>query len=126
MRVVKTMANREDNLKKFTSEQSREKAKENGKKGGIASGEAKRRKRDLKLAMQALLEADVKDKRTGEVMSGAEAIALAQYRKAMKGDAKAFELVRDTSGQSVVQKVAIAEVDNDIIKEIEDIVSESE
>lgn len=120
------MAKREDNLKPFTSEQSREEAAKNGAKGGIASGEARRKKRDLKLAMQALLEADVKDKRTGEVMSGAEAIALAQYRKAMKGDAKAFELVRDTSGQSVVQKVAIAEVDNDIIKEIEDIVSESE
>lgn len=108
------------------SERTPKQRRENAKKAGIASGEARRKKRDLKLAMQALLEADVKDKRTGEVMSGAEAIALAQYRKAMKGDAKAFELVRDTSGQSVVQKVAIAEVDNDIIKEIEDIVSESE
>ena len=74
------MANKEDNLKPFTSEQSREEAAKNGAKGGVASGEARRRKRDLKLAMQALLEADVKDKRTGEVMSGAEAIALAQYQ----------------------------------------------
>lgn len=115
------MANREDNLKKFTSEQSREKAKENGKKGGIASGEAKRRKRDLKLAMQALLEADVKDKRTGEVMSGAEAIALAQYRKAMKGDAKAFELVRDTSGQKPVEKVEQVNIDGEYLDRVNEL-----
>lgn len=120
------MAKKEENLKPFTSDQSREEAAKNGAKGGIASGEARRKKRDLKLAIQALLEADIKDKKTGEIMSGAEALAVAQFRKAMKGDTKAFEVLRDTSGQSVVQKVAIAEVDNDIIQEIEDIVSKSE
>ena len=119
------MAN-EQNLKPFTSEQSREEAAKNGAKGGKASGEARRKKRDLKLAIQALLESDVKDKKTGDVMSGAEALAVAQFRKAMRGDTKAFEVLRDTSGQSIVQKVAVAEVDNDIIKEIEDIVSETE
>ena len=115
------MAN-EQNLKpcehKFTQEEA--------KKGAQKSAEARRKKRDLKLAIQALLEADIKDKKTGETMSGAEALAVAQFRKAMKGDTKAFEVLRDTSGQSVVQKVAIAEVDNDIIQEIEDIVSKSE
>lgn len=126
MRVVKTMANREDNLKPFTSEQSREEAAKNGSKGGIASGEARRKKRDLKLAIQALLEADIKDKKTGETMSGAEALAVAQFRKAMKGDTKAFEVLRDTSGQSVVQKVAVAEVNQDIIDDIEKMVMNDE
>jgi len=121
MRVVKTMANREDNLKPFTSEQSREKAKENGKKGGIASGEAKRRKRDLKLAMQALLEADVKDKRTGEVMSGAEAIALAQYRKALKGDDKAFRIVGEYSGQKPVEKVEQVNIDGEYLDKVNEL-----
>lgn len=115
------MAN-EQNLKPSEYKLSQEEAK----KGGIKSGETRRRKRDLKLAMQALLEADVKDKRTGEVMSGAEAIALAQYRKAMKGDTKAFEVVRDTSGQSVVQKVAIAEVDQNVIDDIEKMVMDED
>lgn len=36
------------NLKPFTSEQSHEKAVENGRKGGIASGKAKRQKKSLK------------------------------------------------------------------------------
>lgn len=117
------MAN-EQNLKEpFTSEQSREEASKNGRKGGIASGEARRRKRDIRLAMEALLEKNYKSK-GGEELSGAEAIALKQMEKALKGDTKAFEVVRDTSGQSVVQKVAIAEVDADIIKEVEEMVLE--
>ncbi len=114
------MAN-EQNLKPFTSEQSREEAAKNGSKGGKASGEARRKKRDLKLAMQALLEADVKDKRTGETMSGAEAIALAQYRKALKGDAKAFELIRDTSGQKPVERVEQVNIDGEYIDKINEL-----
>lgn len=94
---------------------------EEQKKGGKASGEARRRKRDLKLAMQALLEADVKDKRTGEVMSGAEAIALAQYRKAMKGDTKAFEVVRDTSGQKPIEKVEQVNIDGEYLDKISEL-----
>lgn len=115
------MANKEDNLKPFTSEQSREEAAKNGAKGGVASGEARRRKRDLKLAMQALLEADVKDKRTGEVMSGAEALALAQFRKAMKGDSKGFELVRDTSGQKPVEKVEQVNIDGEYLDKVNEL-----
>lgn len=96
-------------------------SQEEAKKGGKASGEARRRKRDLKLAMQALLEADVKDKRTGEVMSGAEAIALAQYRKAMKGDTKAFEVVRDTSGQKPIEKVEQVNIDGEYLDKISEL-----
>ena len=110
------MAN-EQNLKpcehKFTQEEA--------KKGAQKSAEARRKKRDLKLAMQALLEADVKDKRTGETMSGAEAIALAQYRKALKGDAKAFELIRDTSGQKPVEKVEQVNIDGEYVDKINEL-----
>ena len=93
------MAN-EQNLKPCEYKLSQEEAK----KGGIKSGEARRKKRDLKLAIQALLESDVKDKKTGETMSGAEALAMAQYRKALKGDTKAFEVLRDTSGQNRLKR----------------------
>jgi hypothetical protein len=113
------MAN-DENLKSLADRTTEEK-REIGTKGGKASGEARRKKRDLKLAMQALLEADVKDKRTGEVMSGAEAIALAQYRKAMKGDAKAFELVRDTSGQKPVEKVEQVNIDGEYLDKVNEL-----
>ena len=41
-------AKQKANLKPFTTEQSREKAKKNGQKGGIASGEAKREKKTMR------------------------------------------------------------------------------
>ena len=46
---------KEDNLIPFTSEQSREQAKINGRKGGIASGEARREKATMKKALEMLL-----------------------------------------------------------------------
>lgn len=83
---------------------------EERKKGGIASGEARRKKRDIRLAMEALLEKQYKGK-DGKQLSGAEAIALKQMEKALKGDAKAFELVRDTAGQKPVEKVEQVNID---------------
>ena len=107
------MAN-EDNLKPLTTE----KAREIGSKGGINSGEARRRKRDIRLAMEALLEKQYKGK-NGEILSGAEAIAIKQMEKALKGDAKAFELVRDSAGQKPVEKVMVAEVEQSVIDDVE-------
>lgn len=110
------MAN-EQNLRpcehKFTLEEA--------KKGAQKSAEVRRAKRDLRQALEILLETDTKDE-NGEVKSGAEAIAIAQFKKALKGDTRAFEVIRDTAGQQVVQKVMVAEVDNDVINEIENMV----
>lgn len=78
--------------------------------GGQASGEARRRKRDIRKALEALLEKDYTDKH-GNTMTGAEAIALKQLEKALKGDTKAFEVVRDTVGQKPVEKVALGATD---------------
>lgn len=114
------MAN-EQNLRpcehKFTQEEA--------KKGAQKSAEVRRAKRDLRQALEILLETDIKGK-NGEVKSGAEAIAIAQFQKALKGDTRAFEVVRDTSGQSVVQKVAIAEVDQNVIDDIEKMVMDDD
>lgn len=96
-------------------------SQEEASKGGKASAEARRKKRDLKLAIQALLEADIKDKKTGETMSGAEALAVAQFRKAMKGDTKAFEILRDTSGQKPVEKVEQVNIDGEFTDKIEEL-----
>lgn len=79
--------------------------------GGQASGEARRRKRDIRKALEILLEKDYTDKH-GNTMSGAEAIALKQLEKALKGDTKAFEVVRDTVGQKPVEKVALGATDD--------------
>lgn len=89
------------------SERSPSELREQTRKGGIASGEARRRKRDIRLALEALLEKDITDKH-GNTMSTAEAIAIKQIEKALKGDTKAFEVVRDTAGQKPADKMEIA------------------
>jgi len=86
--------------------------------GGKRSAEVRREKRDLRKAMETLLDKSFTGK-NGEELSGAEAIAIKQFEKALKGDAKAFELVRDTSGQKPVEKVMVADVDPDVINEVE-------
>lgn len=105
------MAN-EQNLVPFTSEQSHEEAVKNGRKGGIASGEARRNKKLLRDCIDYLLER--KDKRVlddeGNPMSGAEQLAYNLFVKALAETdtgkaAKAFEVLRDTAGQKPVEKV---------------------
>lgn len=99
------------NLKPFTSEQSREKAKENGKKGGIASGIAKREKKMLKDTLKLLLEQEVGVDKDGNPIDAQTAMATKAVQEAIKGDWKAWELVRDTTGQKPVEKMQVEQVD---------------
>lgn len=66
------MAN-EQNLKHFTEDQNREEAVKNGRKGGKASGVARRRKADLRRMAQDILDGTYKDK-NGKPFTGAELI----------------------------------------------------
>ena len=68
-----------------------EEAKEKGRKGGIASGEARRKKKELRETLRALLEETTKDGRTGM-----ENIAIALLAEAEKGNVRAFAEIRDT------------------------------
>lgn len=106
----------EQNLKPFTAEQSREEAVKNGKKGGIASGKAKRKRKSLREQLELLLE-------TGNTQ---ESIAVALVEKAMSGDVRAFEVLRDTIGEKPVDKVVTADVDPAVIAELERIVLEDD
>lgn len=112
--MINTMAN-EQNLIPFT-ERSESEVREMNSKGGVNSGEARRRKRDIRLALEALLEKDITDKH-GNTMSTAEAIAIKQIEKALKGDTKAFEVVRDSAGQKPSDKVELS-VNDDSAKEM--------
>ena len=107
------MAN-EQNLRVPTSSEARE----NGKKGGVASGEARRAKKTLREAMQILMDADLTGK-DGKTMTGTEAMAARAFQAALKGDWKAWELVRDTAGYKPVDKVMVADVEPSVIAEVE-------
>ena len=93
---------------------------EEASKGGKASGEARRQKRDLKRAIDILFEKDIKAN-DGTVLSGAEAIAAAQFKKALKGDTKAFETLRDTAGQKPVEKVEQINIDAEYMDKVNEL-----
>lgn len=93
--------------------------------GGKASGKARRDKKNLRQALEMLLEKDFKDK-AGKTVSGTEAITAKLFEQAMKGNVKAFETIRATVGQDPVQKVQVAEVSQDIIDEVERAVLDDE
>ena len=114
------MAN-EQNLRVPTSSEARA----NGKKGGIASGEARRAKKSLREAMQILMDADLTGK-DGKTMTGTEAMAAKAFQAALKGDWKAWELVRDTAEHKPVERVMVADVEPSVIAEVEAMVNGSE
>lgn len=100
------------------------------KKGGRRSAEVRKERRDIKKICEFLLSEMYKitDEETGEVkeMSGAEAMVTKMLKKAIDGDAKAFELIRDSAGQKPVEKIMVAEVEQDVIDEVESAVLEDD
>lgn len=92
-------------------------SKEEAKKGGLASAESRRKKRDLRMALELLLEREIKQ--GNEVITGAQALSARLYKEALQGNVRAFEVLRDTVGQKPVEKVMIAEVDQTVIDEVE-------
>jgi hypothetical protein len=89
----------EQNLRPFTSDQNREEARKNGKKGGIASGKARRERRKFREELLLALET-IKDGKTIQER-GVEAI----LEKFMNGDIQAFTTVRDTIGEKPIEKI---------------------
>ena len=104
-----------------TEFQAGEQQVEIARQGGIASGEARRNKKMLRDCIEFLLEKEMVSE-NGNTMTGAEAMAAKLFKEAMKGNMKAWELVRDTAGQKPVEKVVHAEVDPEVIAEIERLV----
>ena len=90
------MAN-EQNLKPVSSKKE---ARERGRKGGLASGESRRKRKTLKEELLLMLsDGDIQEK-----------ISLALINEAISGNnagsvTKAFEVIRDTIGERPVEKV---------------------
>ena len=108
------------------SERTKEEQKAIARKGGIASGKARREKKLMRETLDIILSMPMKNGKNADVesirsfaalkgknISVQEAILIAQVQKAMKGDTKAAEYVRDTIGQKPVENVAMSgEVNN--------------
>lgn len=111
----------EQNLRPFTSEQDREEAAKNGRKGGIKSGESRRRKKTMRENLEILLSMPLKKGKGADIEKGKnlqefttqnltveQAMLLAQIKKALKGDIYAFETIRDLIGEKPVNKSEVS------------------
>lgn len=103
------------------SERTKAEQREIARKGGIASGEKRREKKAMKETLEILLQMPLKSGKAtdldeikniaalkGKNITVQEAIMLAQIQKAMKGDTKAAEYVRDTSGNKLKEGVELS------------------
>ena len=95
-----------------------EERRENGRKGGIASVEARRKKKAIRETLDVLLAmpmksgkyADIEEIKNFAALKGKninvqEAMVISMLQRAMKGDVKAAEWIRDTAGQKPVDNM---------------------
>lgn len=108
------------------SERTKEEQREIARKGGIASGKARRAKKTMRetaeillsLALKSGKETDIEAAKSFTALSGKnitvqEAIVLKQVQAALKGDRAAAKFVRDISGQKPKEQVQLAgEINN--------------
>lgn len=94
-----------ENLHPFQKGDTRDKV-ENGRLGGIASGESKRRMKTFREELKELLEVEVENGK-GEKVTVQKNINSALILKAAKGDVKAYEVIRDTLGQKPVEEKSV-------------------
>lgn len=105
------------NEKNLRPVQSEKEAREKGRKGGIASGAARRRKRDMRQAAKLLLDADVSPSQKSmrmlmkslgideQDMTYSMAILSAVLLQAGNGNVKAAAFLRDTAGYNPTQQL---------------------
>ena len=86
---------------------TREEASEAGKKGGKRSAEIRRARKTLREELLDLLPVTSKNEK-GRDVSAQEAISVALLKKAMSGDVRAYETIRDTLGEKFAEKVEMS------------------
>ena len=103
-----------------------EQRREYGRKGGLASVEARRKKKAMRDRLELLLDMTMKSGREanletiksyadlkGKNITVQDAMMIAQIQKALKGDTYAAAFIRDTAGENPSVKVE-ADVDMDL------------
>ncbi|WP_307745958.1 hypothetical protein [uncultured Phascolarctobacterium sp.] len=110
-----------------------EKARELGRLGGVRSGEVRREKarqrKEMKSTLETLLTMSLKTGKAQSIddiqafakiqnknISVNEAIAVRVVQRALNGDLKAFELIRDTIGEKPADNLRIEDITPVIIK----------
>lgn len=96
-------------------------ASEAGKK----SGEARRRKADLRELCRVWMEEVVGTGKDGEPITGGQMMVRVAAKEISKGNPRFWEMMRDTAGFKPVDKVMVADVEPSVIAEVEAMVEEA-
>ena len=96
-------------------------AKEAQKRSALAQKE----KGDLRKLCQLWMEEEVATGKDGEKITGGQMMVRVAVKEVAKGNSKFWELLRDTAGFKPVDKVVMAEVDPNVIDEVEQMVKEA-
>lgn len=105
----------------LTPEERRERAS----KAGKASVEARRRKKALRECLTELLEKEYATESGGKA-SGADLISVKLFRRAVDGEIKAFEVIRDTIGEMPTQRVEVDTIDPQARAEMDELLGLNE
>lgn len=89
------------------SERTPSRVKENARKGGIASGKARREKKMIQEALQKALKGKYVVGEEGKLLGGYEALAVAMIQQAVGGNVQAFKEIRDTIGEKPTDTLEI-------------------
>lgn len=93
--------------------------REIARQGGIASGIARREKKQVRDFINAWLDEEHTDK-SGNVLTGAEMLASKIVQMSIKdGNMKSVEMLLALAGQKPAEKVIVSDIDNDVINEVE-------
>lgn len=93
------------------NKRSKDEARKLGQKGGIKSGEVRRMRKTLKEHLLLLL----------SEKSVQEDICLAIIDKALDGDTKAFQIIRDTIGEKPTENLCISSVNMNLQKSYDEV-----
>ena len=100
-------------------------AREQGRKGGIASGKARRERKAFAEAFEVLLKRDFTDQ-NGNRLQGVDAIAAKTFQAAMNGDLKAMQIIRDTVGEQPVQRVEVDTIPKETYERVMSVLEEED
>lgn len=93
------------------NKRSLDEARKLGKVGGIKSGEARRKRKTMREELLALLE-------SGDLQ---ENLCVALIDKALDGDTKAFEIIRNTIGEKPAEKIDFMSVNVNLQKAYDEV-----
>ena len=106
---------KEDNLIPFTSEQNREEAKINGRKGGIRSGEVRREKATMRKTLELMLDEIANIEGNEDKLTYRQMATIGLLKGAILGNSANYKTILETTGELIEQNSETPSVQINIV-----------